>query len=218
MPTPRDVIPTRSVLLELKEEQRFTRDGHELLDQKRMLLAAETLRWLGRYEQLRERLVEAQRTARKALAEAVSLHGVEELGVHPAGQLDLDGLHLRIESFLGITIARVESKVGVNAARPAERAVNPSPEARRCRERHVELVELALEAALVQGNILRLLSEYRRTERRANALENVVLPELALTVGAVEENLEEQDQEEAARFRRNTDQRRQFSQEARNST
>jgi V/A-type H+-transporting ATPase subunit D len=203
MPAPRDVVPTRSVLLELKEEQRFTRDGHELLDQKRMLLAAETLRWLARYELLLERLVEAERAARKALAEAISIHGVEELGVHPAGQLDLGGLELAIESFLGIPIARSESATGVNAAPPGERPVNPSPEARRCRERHVELMKLALEAAGGQGNVLRLLGEYRRTERRANALENVVLPELALTVAAVEENLEEQEQEEASRFRRN---------------
>jgi V/A-type H+/Na+-transporting ATPase subunit D len=54
---------------------------------------------------------------------------------------------------------------------------------------------------VLHGNLIRLLAEYRRTERRARALENLVLPELELTLKLVEEQLEEQDQEEAAQVR-----------------
>jgi V/A-type H+-transporting ATPase subunit D len=199
MAAARDIVATRSALLELKDEQRFTREGHELLDQKLMLLAAEILRWLARYDSVRARLFEAQRAARKALAEAVARHGTDELAVHPPGRLDLEALNIDSQSFLGVPVANAHGSP--TAQKPAVSAANPSPEARRCRERHAELVSIAVEAAVLQGNLIRLLAEYRRTERRARALENLVLPELELTLKLIEEQLEEQDQEEAAQVR-----------------
>ena len=48
---------------------------------------------------------------------------------------------------------------------------------------------------------MRLAAEYRRTERRARALEDVILPEIEGTLREVESHLEEVDQEEAIRTR-----------------
>jgi V/A-type H+-transporting ATPase subunit D len=45
------------------------------------------------------------------------------------------------------------------------------------------------------------MDEYRRTERRASALENVLLPEIDRSLGAIEEQLDAVDQEEAVRVR-----------------
>jgi V/A-type H+-transporting ATPase subunit D len=51
------------------------------------------------------------------------------------------------------------------------------------------------------GNLRRLAREYTRTERRARALENVVLPEIDVSLRFVEEQLDAVDQEEAVRVR-----------------
>ena len=47
----------------------------------------------------------------------------------------------------------------------------------------------------------RLIEEYRRTERRARALENVLLPEIDHSLKFIEEQLDAVDQEEAVRVR-----------------
>jgi V/A-type H+-transporting ATPase subunit D len=60
--------------------------------------------------------------------------------------------------------------------------------------RHVEL------AACV-ASLRRLIREYVRTERRARALENVVLPEIDESLRFIEEQLDAVDQEEAVRVR-----------------
>jgi V/A-type H+-transporting ATPase subunit D len=65
---------------------------------------------------------------------------------------------------------------------------------------------LALLAPLAQlaacsANLERLAMEYRRTERRAKALENVLLPEVESALAAIEDRLELGDQEEALRIR-----------------
>ena len=51
------------------------------------------------------------------------------------------------------------------------------------------------------GNLERLAAEYRRTERRARALENVLLPEIERALRTTEEHLEQADREEAVRIR-----------------
>jgi len=56
-------------------------------------------------------------------------------------------------------------------------------------------------AAACAGNLRRLAREYSRTERRARALENVVLPEIDVSLRYIEEQLDALDQEEAVRVR-----------------
>ena len=55
--------------------------------------------------------------------------------------------------------------------------------------------------AAAQTNLERLISEYTRTERRARALENVMLPEIDDSLRFVNEQLEAVDLEEALRVR-----------------
>jgi V/A-type H+-transporting ATPase subunit D len=80
-------------------------------------------------------------------------------------------------------------------------AANPSPEAERCREAFSALVPLAMEVAVMRASLERLVREYIRTERRARALENVVLPEIEGSLRFMNEQLEAMDQEEAIRVR-----------------
>ncbi len=55
--------------------------------------------------------------------------------------------------------------------------------------------------AELSNNLQRLLLEYRRTDRRARALEDVILPELNDGIYHIDNQLEEMDQEEAVRVR-----------------
>ena len=80
-------------------------------------------------------------------------------------------------------------------------AVDASPEARRCRDAYAALLDPLARLAASCGNLERLGAEYRRTERRARALENVLLPEIESALRRIDEHLELADQEEAIRIR-----------------
>jgi V/A-type H+-transporting ATPase subunit D len=58
-----------------------------------------------------------------------------------------------------------------------------------------------VELAACVASLRRLIREYVRTERRARALENVVLPEIDESLRFIEEQLDAVDQEEAVRVR-----------------
>ena len=68
-------------------------------------------------------------------------------------------------------------------------------------ERFTRRIALAILVAAAGANLARLAHEYRRTERRVRALENIVLPEIHGDIEFMEEHLELVEQEEVIRVR-----------------
>jgi V/A-type H+-transporting ATPase subunit D len=189
-----EVTPTRSALLELREERRAMAEGFTFLDEKCLLLAAEILRELGRYRALLEEFRKFYREARVALRGAIARHGIEGVQCYPAAAFDAARLCLAQRSLLGVTLQDAELECDTPPAPPP---VNPSPEAEHCRVSFGVVLRQGAKLAAVSGNLERLILEYRRTVRRARALQDVLLPELDAAVREIQARLEQQEQEEA---------------------
>lgn len=197
---PGGVSPTRSAFLELKDERRQIREGYEFLDEKRLLLAAELLRRLRAYEDLRRELGELWAETRAALADACGRHGLCGLEVLPVGPVTETRWTTEEQRFLGVML--IDGSAALIREDPGRAPVNPSPESRACALAFLRLAERLGELALAEASLIRLARDYTRTERRARALENVLLPELQDALHFMDEQLEAMDQEEAIRVRR----------------
>jgi V/A-type H+-transporting ATPase subunit D len=193
-----EITPTRAAVLELQDERRSMREGYEFLDEKRLLLAAEMLRELKRYESLWAQFQLRLQEAAQALREAVARHGFEGVQVYPAATLGSVALDVQPQLLLGVRLQQASLRAEPGEA-PA--ALNPTPEAERCRRMFLAVMEQSATLAAIAGNLERLRHEYRRTERRARALEDVLLPEITGTIYELEARLEEVEQEEAIRVR-----------------
>lgn len=191
--------PTRIAWLELADERRTVREGYELLDEKRMLLAAEIMKSLRLYRGLRRRWLEALAAAREALAAATGRHGFEGLWAYPPGTVEHEELRLARRGLLGLSL--VEAELGGGEPLPAFLPPEPSPEAEATAVAFRELLRQAAVIAALECSLRRMAREYVRTERRARALENVLLPEIDRDLHFVEAQLEGVDQEEAVRVR-----------------
>lgn len=194
-----DITPTRSALLELVEEQRAVRDGYQFLDEKRLLLAAEMLRQLRHYEEAVAAFEERAQPALEALRAAVARHGLDGVQVYPATPMEHVEIALTRHQLLGVRLLD-SSWHGEPGKTPA--AEHPSPEAELARGLFADLVRRAAALAALAGNLERLRLEYRRTERRARALEGVLIPEIDSAIKELGARLEEIEQEEAVRVRR----------------
>jgi V/A-type H+-transporting ATPase subunit D len=193
-----EASPTRAVVLELKDEQRAMHEGYVFLDEKCLLLAGEILRELVHYAELDSALLAAHVAAIAALQAAVARHGLDELQVYPPLDQTPSTLERVARSIMGVRLLDVRWRT---AKTSAPRPVAPSPEAEACRRAFVALVEAAAELAAVSGNLERLSFEYRRSVRRARALQDVLLPELDQSVYRIETRLEELEQEDAISMR-----------------
>jgi len=195
----RDTTPTQSLFLELKEERAGMREGYGFLDEKRLILAAEILKELARYESELRAFDSDYADAAAALREAAARHGVEALGTYPAASIN-GTMELTPRSVLGVTVFDLACRMGEQEP-PADTAL-ASPEVVHCREVFRSLVPRAAHLAALAGNLERLREDYARTARRARALEDVLLPEIDDTLRSIEGALEELEREEAVRARR----------------
>lgn len=194
-----DVTPTRSAVVERKEERHAMHEGYVFLDEKTMLLAGEIVRQLREYEARAGRFVESQRAAVRALASAITQHGLEGLQVYPQGILDEAELRSTDSTLMGVRLLSAEI---TGDALPPVAPADVSPEAEACRKAYVALLEQAATLAALTGNLERLFLEYKRASRRARALQDVLLPELDHDIAELETRLEELEQEDAIWMRR----------------
>ncbi|WP_158288884.1 V-type ATP synthase subunit D [Rubrivivax albus] len=197
-----DLPATQANRMALADERTLMRQGHTFLDEKRVLLATETMRRLRAHQAEEAALVEALQAAAAALRAALQRHGRSGLAAQPVASPAV-APGLQAARFLGVTVLEVApaERPDDEARVPATTAADPSPDAEACRAAFAALLAPLAALAVSAGNLERLASEYRRTERRALALENVLLPEVAQALGRIDEQLTLTDQEEAVRIR-----------------
>lgn len=194
----REVTPTRGTAIELANERRLMRQGYEFLDEKRMLLATEILRQLRIYQERSDAFAADMRAAGAALAAAVERHGLDLLQAYPAPEPPVVPGN---EHSLFLGLVMLSASEPPQAQTPAAAAIDPSPEARACRAAFERLLWAAADLAARAGNLNRLAREYRRTERRAKALEKVLLPEVEVALKYIDEQLDMMEREETIRTR-----------------
>lgn len=193
-----DLAPSRSVILELRDERQTMAEGHAFLDEKCLLLAGEIVRELQRHAEASARAEALAREAAAALQAALARHGLEELSVHPAQDLANACVAREWRSVMGVKLAPASlSAPGDAPARPPW----SSPEAAACRVAFAALMAAATVLGAIAGNLERLSEEYRRSIRRARALNDVLMPELDRTVAELETQLEDLEREDAIAMR-----------------
>ncbi|MFZ2651289.1 MAG: V-type ATP synthase subunit D, partial [Burkholderiaceae bacterium] len=99
-----DINPTRSALIEMKDERRAMHEGYVFLDEKCLLLAGEILRELERYGRLRADFLELHERAFAALAAALARHGLEGLQIYPPADPAGASLHIDTHSLMGVRL------------------------------------------------------------------------------------------------------------------
>ena len=192
---------SRATLMEIQGDREVIEEGYTFLDEKLVMLAQELLRRLAAYEQARQAFRQRQAAAHAALAAAIGRHGLEGVQVYPPRPMQGARLHWQRRDFLGVRLLE-EAGLEAGGGSAATRApVRPSAEAEACAARFEEVTEAGAGLAVEAANLRRLLAEYERTEQRARALDNVILPEVRQAERRMGERLEESEQEEAVRIR-----------------
>lgn len=190
---------SRAALLALRRDRRVIEEGHRFLDERRVALAHELLRRARVHLEHQAAFLARHERARIALGNAVGRHGLEGLQVQPAAALSGVALQREATPFLGVDL--VDAVRLPLAATPDAAAVLRTSESALCARAFAALAEDAAALAGEVASLMRLMAEYRRTERRVRAIENIVLPEARADERRFEAALEELDQEEVMRSR-----------------
>jgi V/A-type H+-transporting ATPase subunit D len=190
-------------LLEVRSRHDVAAKGARLLRAKREVLAGELFRLLRDVLEGRARLDAVLREAVKSLELARALDGdpaLESLGTAAAREIPVQ---VAVRRVWGVQTPTVSAPL--LQRRADDRGTSPTgwgPTAVEAARLHEEGLEVLLRIASRELHLARLGEEIQATSRRINALEQLLLPALAVEGGRIEGALEERDREDAVRLKR----------------
>ena len=193
-----NVSPTRINLIQTKRTLRLAISGRDVLERKRDILLRELRNSIYEAERIREELLEALAKAYQGLKEANMAKGSETIAnVAMGSSLEADFL-LDFRSIMGVIVPLVEfqSKLDV---KPDYGFANTSAELDKAFKQFYNVLKLIADLARVEGTTFQIAYDVRRTQRRVNALNYVVIPLYTNITKRIELVLEEKEREEFVR-------------------
>ncbi len=191
------VPPTRAVLLEARRDLEQAREGYDLLDRKRHALVAYAQDMLAHTKDVQERLDARFRAAYDALAQARMSMGVARVEWVALSATKETVVQLTERSIMGVPVPALRAEP--HRLRLQYSLSGTTAAIDRAAEAFGELLPLIAQAAGLEAAARRLAQEIRRTQRRVNALQNVLIPRYEALVAQVEGALEEREREDLFR-------------------
>ena len=188
-----NIAPTKSNLLAVKAQLTVSQDGYELLEQKREILVMDLMRMVDKVKLLEQKIDETVAKAYPSLKNmlmAVGSDRVERIAQGVSYEFNIKEKP--------ITAAGMQfNSIGVELP---ERQLFYSfmdsfADTDKLMAEFFELLELLTEMASIRTIVWRLAMEVKKTQRRVNALDKMVIPQAKETKNYIESVLEERERE-----------------------
>ncbi|MBO4628503.1 MAG: V-type ATP synthase subunit D [Treponema sp.] len=187
------VAPTKSNLLITKEQLAVSTNGYELLEEKREILVRELMSLVEQVKLLEDEIQQAIDEAYPAFKRMLMIDGADQVerishGIHydfdmiektvAVGGMQFETIEVELPkkelfySFLG-TYANTDEVI----------------------VKFFNLLTLLTQMASIRTIVWRLAEEVKRTQRRVNALDKMIIPQATETIKYIESVLEERERE-----------------------
>lgn len=193
---PDNEAPSKTVLLERRDERSLVREGKSVLEERRDILAQAMMTELRAAAAIHERLAAQLLEALSLLRDAMLRHGPGGVRRLATTQSTHAEPAWEASNYFG---TRMVAAPDAAVEAPVENRWDASEEAARASVAFHELLPTIMHTAARMNNLSRLTREFRRTQRKVNALEHVVIPELEASIRSIEFALEEMERENMVR-------------------
>ncbi len=193
----KQVFPTKGNLLAFKKSNTLAHLGYELMDRKRNILIREMMMLIESVKSLRDEITNIFQKAYQALQEANITLGVVN-DIARAIPID-DGLDITYRSVMGVDIPKLSYK-----AMPVKLSygiASTNTKFDYAYKNFLKVRDLTIKLAEIDNAAYRLAYAIRKTQKRANALKNIVIPEFESNIKFISESLEEKEREEFSRLK-----------------
>ncbi|MCQ2594250.1 MAG: V-type ATP synthase subunit D [Treponemataceae bacterium] len=188
-----NIAPTKSNLLMVKEQLRTAQDGYELLEQKREILVMELMHMVEQVKLLErdiDKAIERAYPALKNMLLAVGGDRAEQMSSvvsydykFTEKQITLGGMQF---SSMDVQLPKRELFYSF---------LDSYADTDKVMVEFFELLRLLTEMASIRTIVWRLAGEVKKTQRRVNALDKMVVPQTRETKVYIESVLEERERE-----------------------
>lgn len=187
------IAPTRSNLMRIRDELAFSRLGYELLDQKRSILVSELLTLVDQAVDYQNRVEKALCEAQKSLEDSIMHMGRLRLG-NLAGAVGITSeIELGRRKVMGVQLPKVHTSFSGQGPFFSPEGTSMLSEV--AIEKYRDALTLMGQMAELKVSIMRLSREVKKTIRKVNALEKLVIPDKEETMKYLEGRIEESERE-----------------------
>ena len=196
-----NISPTRINLIQTKKTLVLAQSGRDVLERKRDILLRELRNSIYESERARTDLLEALAKAYQAIKEARMAKGPETIANIACGSRFEADFLMDFKSVMGVVVPAVEFQGSVEV-KPDYGFANTSSELDRAFREFYNLLDLLADLARAEGTAYQIANDVKRTQRRVNALNFVLIPMYRNITKQIAQVLEEKDREEFVRTKR----------------
>ncbi len=191
------IYPTKANLLASKKSLELAQMGYELMDQKRNILVREMMRLVDNASSIREEIDNVYKKAYHYLRLANTTIGDCESFAH-AVPIDLS-LSINFKSVMGVEIP--QTSIGESQLQPYFGFHHTNSYLDMAYAAFIEAKELTVSLAEIESGVYRLADSIKKTRKRANALNNIIIPRFRETVKYITDALDEKEREDYSRLK-----------------
>jgi len=197
-----DIIPNRSVLLQLRSKIKLTEGGHKVLKMKRDGLIIEFFEILERAKEMRAGLSSDYQEALLAIKMAHAVEGDVVLRSSTFALKAYPEIKVGSKSIMGTVVPKVEAQRFHTAmTEKGYGVISTSAYIEDAAVAFEKLLDSIIVAAEIETTMKKVLDEIERTKRRVNALEFKIIPDLLESEKFIKFSLEEMERENTTRLK-----------------
>lgn len=192
------IVPTKGNLISSKKSLELAKTGYELLDKKRNILVREMMTLIDAANEVQGKIDDAYSEAYKSLQTAnITLGFADEISMSIPEE---KSLVLNYRSVMGVEIPVLTIDEGhMPELHYSLNDTNSALDDAYLKFREVKLLTTRL--AEIETSVYRLADAIKKTQKRANALKNIMIPRFTQNVKYISDALDEKDREDFSRLK-----------------
>ena len=189
------VKPTRGDLVNLKKDEVFINKAVSLLDEKLIVLTIKLKELINKTNKLKKELNEKIAIALKELSYSNLEMGLDAIDQVADTSRKKSEVKIREVSFMGIVIPEIEL-IEFERELPDFGIFRTSIHLEQAQKLFSEVLRIVIELSGTENSAYKLLIELKKTQKRLNALEYILIPDYQKTINYIESILEESERED----------------------
>jgi V/A-type H+-transporting ATPase subunit D len=189
-----ELPPTKSSLRKIKEDLVFAYEGHDLLNQKREILAIEIVRKIGVIRRIENEFRDVLAELYAAYRDAAVDMGSQAVTLKSCSETKAYTLNLQLTRLMGLKLPAITLTLLPSV--PSDRLAVTTAAYDTAQERSRKALQALVEYATVTKEIILLSRELKKVQRRVNALEKVFIPPHEEAKKYITDRIEEMEREE----------------------
>ncbi|MBH1942340.1 V-type ATP synthase subunit D [Mobilitalea sibirica] len=194
-----NTFPTKGNLILAKKSLSLAKQGYELMDKKRNILIRELMELIDMAKDIQSEIDSTFSAAYLALQQANIEMGIRNVSDLSSTIPEENSIRIKQRSIMGTEIPLVEFDNTVN--KPTYAFFQTMLSLDKATKHFNKVKELTIRLSMIENSAYRLATNIKKTQKRANALQNITIPYYSSLAVSIQNSLEEKEREEFTRLK-----------------